>query len=87
MQSLLGSAGLKLVNLAASAAKTAKNLLSQFVSSTDTDTQYINGLNSVNAKGKKAYMGSISAWFFTHYSPETYNKNVSLKNFPPRTVF
>ncbi|TCD66615.1 hypothetical protein EIP91_001125 [Steccherinum ochraceum] len=73
--SLLGSAGLKLTNLAAGAVNAANNALNKVVASTDSDTQYINGLNSVNAKGKKAYMTSVSPWFFTHYGPDTYNKN------------
>lgn len=42
-----------------------------------TDQQYLAGLNEVNGTDK-TYMAAVSPWFFTHYSPETYDKNVSL---------
>lgn len=41
-----------------------------------TDEQYIAGLSEVNGTDK-TYMAAVSPWFFTHYSPETYDKNVS----------
>ncbi|THH27989.1 hypothetical protein EUX98_g6196 [Antrodiella citrinella] len=75
VQSLLGSTGLKLTGLVSSAASAASNALVSQVTSIDSDTQYINGLSSVNAQGAKAYMTSVSPWFFTHYGPDTYNKN------------
>jgi len=75
--SLLNSSGTSL-----SALKTpnspAQNDLSQFVGSTDTDNEHINGLSGMpSGPDKKVYMGAVSPWFFTHYSPQTYNKNVS----------
>ncbi|TFY60494.1 hypothetical protein EVJ58_g5116 [Rhodofomes roseus] len=39
-----------------------------------TDSQYINGLNSVSGSDK-TYIAAVTPWFFTHYSPQTYNKN------------
>ena len=50
------------------------------VGALDTDQQYISGLSSVtsNDGGAATYMGAISPWFFTHYSPQTFNKNVSI---------
>lgn len=39
----------------------------------------MNGLQAVTTDdGAPTYMGAVSPWFFTHYSPQTYNKNVSL---------
>ncbi|KAJ3553146.1 hypothetical protein NM688_g3772 [Phlebia brevispora] len=47
------------------------------VGSIDTDNQYVSGLKSVTSNDGKAptYMGAVSPWFFTHYSPQTFNKN------------
>lgn len=71
--------------------------LRKFIGSTDSDKEHLNGLASltsgVNARAddggqaKKAYMAAVSPWFFTHYSPETFNKNVRLTaNTYPRPV-
>ncbi|KAF9046563.1 glycoside hydrolase [Panaeolus papilionaceus] len=55
--------------------------LSKFIGSTDSDDQHINGLSALsnNAErtgaAKQLYMGSVSPWFFTHYGPDTFNKN------------
>ncbi|KAL0951577.1 hypothetical protein HGRIS_008259 [Hohenbuehelia grisea] len=35
----------------------------------DSDNGYLNNL------GGRAYMGAVSPWFFTHYGPDTFNKN------------
>ncbi|TFK52554.1 glycoside hydrolase family 71 protein [Heliocybe sulcata] len=52
------------------------NALAKFVGSTTTDTQYLNGLSAMPSNGgSRAYMAAVSPWFFTHYSPQTYNKN------------
>lgn len=50
------------------------------VGAVDTDNQYVNGLKGVASNdGKPAtYMGAVSPWFYTHYGPNSYNKNVSL---------
>ena len=49
------------------------------VGAVGTDQQYVSGLSSVASNdGKPAtYMGAVSPWFFTHYGPTSYNKNVS----------
>ncbi|KAH7885391.1 glycoside hydrolase family 71 protein [Phlebopus sp. FC_14] len=49
------------------------NPLSSLVGATATDQQYINALNSMSTE--HTYMAAVSPWFFTHYSPQTYNKN------------
>lgn len=58
-----------------------ENALASLLNETSTsDTQYINGLNSMSTPsdgGDRAYVATVSPWFFTHYSPETFNKNVS----------
>ena len=35
----------------------------------DTDTTFISAL------GGKTYLAAVSPWFFTHYGPDSYNKN------------
>lgn len=42
------------------------------IDGTTTDSQYLSGLTNVGS-----YLPTVSPWFFTHYSPSTYNKNVS----------
>lgn len=75
----LSSVGANLFSAAKSAVTKIVDTLAKFVGATDTVTQYINGLNGVNSDaGKPAYMGAVSPWFFTHYSPQTFNKNVSI---------
>ena len=51
------------------------------VGATTTDSQYVNGLKSVKSNDRKppTYMGAVSPWFFTHYGPDSFNKNVSLR--------
>lgn len=58
--------------------------LSQFIGSTDSDEQHLTalaqsgmGARDGNGTDSKAYMAAVSPWFFTHYSPETFNKNVT----------
>lgn len=43
--------------------------ISNLVGTITTDQQYLNGLQG------KTYITSVSPVFYTHYSPETYNKN------------
>jgi len=45
--------------------------LSTYVGATTTDEEYINALSPMGG----SYMAAVSPWFFTHYSPQTYNKN------------
>ncbi|KAF5315005.1 hypothetical protein D9619_007104 [Psilocybe cf. subviscida] len=58
--------------------------LAKFIGSTDTDDQHISGLETLqgnvnkrdgDADGKPAYMAAVSPWFFTHYGPDSFNKN------------
>ncbi|TFK40779.1 glycoside hydrolase family 71 protein [Crucibulum laeve] len=57
--------------------------LSKFIGSTDTDDQHLDGLKALggglNARdgedSKRAYMGAVSPWFFTHYGKDSFNKN------------
>ncbi|KAF9477895.1 glycoside hydrolase family 71 protein [Pholiota conissans] len=37
----------------------------------DSDTDYINNL----IYGSRSFMAAVSPWFFTHYGPDTWNKN------------
>lgn len=41
----------------------------------DTDQQWLSGLNALSAS-QPTYMAAVSPWFFTHYGPQSYNKNV-----------
>lgn len=43
-----------------------------------TDSQYLSGLSSIGG----SYLATVSPWFYTHYSPSTYNKNVSSFRLP-----
>lgn len=47
------------------------------IGSTTTDKEYINALAPLGA----SYMAAASAWFFAHYGPDSYDKNVSYQ--PP----
>lgn len=53
-----------------------ENILQGNVGVFSTDSQYINGLDAVSGNDK-TYIAAVTPWFFTHYSPQTYNKNVS----------
>ena len=60
--------------------------LSQFIGATQTDTQFLDSLaalpnNDLQARDggpspPRAYMAAVSPWFFTHYGPNSFNKNV-----------
>ncbi|KAG8920541.1 hypothetical protein FRC02_000840 [Tulasnella sp. 418] len=41
----------------------------------DRDNQQINGLRQSPNGYNKVYMAAVSPWFFTHYGPDTFNKN------------
>lgn len=59
--------------------------LSKFIGSTDSDQEHLNGLAALSSiiaardgeSTKRAYMGAVSPWFFTHYGANSFNKNVS----------
>lgn len=78
-------------NLAAEVNSTLNKLqlaLSQFIGATQTDTQFLDSLaalpkNTLQARDggpstPRAYMAAVSPWFFTHYGPDSFNKNVLL---------
>lgn len=48
--------------------------LSPFIGSTTPDDAYISSLTAMG--GGRTYVAAVSPWFFTHYGPSTYNKNV-----------
>ncbi|PPQ65381.1 hypothetical protein CVT26_000006 [Gymnopilus dilepis] len=70
-------------NTVASVLSNMQLALTKFIGSTDTDDQYISGLTALSGKvqardgqsSKKLYMGAVSPWFFTHYGPDSFNKN------------
>ncbi|KAJ7672734.1 glycoside hydrolase [Mycena rosella] len=49
------------------------NGLNKFVGSTDTDNQHIQSLATLGTG--LTYMAAVAPWFFTHFSPESFNKN------------
>ncbi|TFK49592.1 glycoside hydrolase family 71 protein [Heliocybe sulcata] len=68
----LSAQGTSLNNLSTA----GQNTLKSYVGATGTDTNYVNNLKAMPSNGKpRAYMAAVSPWFFTHYSPQTYNKN------------
>ncbi|KAK0187984.1 glycoside hydrolase family 71 protein, partial [Armillaria mellea] len=66
-----------------SATTNAESVLSRFIGSTETDQQHLEGLAALSdglssrdeSSSELAYMAAVSPWFFTHYGPDSYNKN------------
>ena len=60
--------------------------LSKFIGATETDKQHLDGLAAIpgtvqvrdGESSKRAYMGAVSPWFFTHYGADSFNKNVCM---------
>ena len=88
--SQLASSGESLSATAPADIEKITSVLLPNVGATATDSQYVNGLQSVTSNDGNAptYMGAVSPWFFTHYGPNSFNKNVSplvtLTHAPPR---
>ena len=67
-----------------SALNRLQNGLSPFIGSTETDTQYLENLATLPTPQARdgasptssGYMGAVAPWFFTHYGPDSFNKNV-----------
>ncbi|KAF7365193.1 hypothetical protein MVEN_00390900 [Mycena venus] len=60
----------------AGAAPDGANALNKFIGATDTDNQHIQNLAALSGGGAKlTYMAAVSPWFFTHFSPQSFNKN------------
>ncbi|KAJ7069703.1 glycoside hydrolase [Mycena amicta] len=52
------------------------NALNKFIGATDTDTQQIQSLASFAPAGQRlTYMTAVSPHFFTHFGPDSFNKN------------
>ncbi|CCM03533.1 uncharacterized protein FIBRA_05667 [Fibroporia radiculosa] len=51
-----------------------ENTLQAEIGTFTSDAAYVSGLNAVSGSGK-TYIAAVSPWFFTHYSPQTFNKN------------
>ena len=49
--------------------------LQKFIGAFDTDNQHITNLASVQGSAQ-TYMAAVAPWFFTHFGPDTFNKNV-----------
>jgi glucan endo-1,3-alpha-glucosidase len=73
----------------------AQRAVSSFIGDTDLDSQFLRGLNILHGQlrkrdpsgaSKPTYMAAVAANFFTHYGPDTFNKNVSC-SFPSATLF
>ena len=59
--------------------------LSGFIGATETDKQHLDSLAALDTlqardgeSSKRAYMGAVSPWFFTHYGANSFNKNVCM---------
>ncbi|GBE84927.1 glycoside hydrolase family 71 protein [Sparassis latifolia] len=73
VQSTLGSAAPALGGLG-TFSSAVEQTLNQSTGIFSTDAPYLNGLNSISSSSK-TYIAAVSPWFFTHYGPNTYNKN------------
>ena len=61
-----------------------QHALLPFIGANQTDIQYLNSLAALpnlqardgESPAKRAYMAAVSPTFFTHYGPDSFNKNV-----------
>ncbi|KIL63226.1 glycoside hydrolase family 71 protein [Amanita muscaria Koide BX008] len=60
-------------SLTSSDAGNAENDLNTFVYSMQADKSFLDVLNSMSPG--RGYMAPVSPWFFTHYGPNSFNKN------------
>ena len=51
-------------------------VLNNLVGSIQPDKVYLGGLKNMPPTTAKTYMAAVSPWFFTHYGPNSFNKNV-----------
>jgi glucan endo-1,3-alpha-glucosidase len=58
------------------ATRLSSPVLSNLVGSIQPDKVYLGGLSDMPQDTAKTYMAAVSPWFFTHYGPDTFNKNV-----------
>lgn len=55
-------------------------ILLDLVGSIQPDTVYLGGLTDMPSDSL-TYMAAVSPWFFTHYGPDSYDKNVCISKF------
>lgn len=89
-------AGLKSL-LTPASASAAENALTQFIGSIATDEAHLDGLSSLSSglatrdenstTSRPTYMAAVSPWFFTHYGPDSFNKNVRTISCIPKLLF
>jgi hypothetical protein len=84
--SIAGSLAKKVEAAVESTLTDLQQALTKFIGSTDTDDQHLSGLAALGTlqardgeSSKRAYMGAVSPWFFTHYGADSFNKNVRLR--------
>jgi glucan endo-1,3-alpha-glucosidase len=56
-------------------------VLNNLVGSIQPDKVYLGGLDSMPTA--ETYIAAVSPWFFTHYGPDTFNKNVRIPHETP----
>ncbi|KAJ3534356.1 hypothetical protein NMY22_g6963 [Coprinellus aureogranulatus] len=60
-----------------------QNALSKFIGSIESDNEHLTGLKSLapsigkrdGEENRPVYMAAVSPWFYTHYGPNSFNKN------------
>jgi glucan endo-1,3-alpha-glucosidase len=57
------------------------SVLNNLVGSIQPDQAYLSGLNGM-PNDTTTYMAAVSPWFFTHYGPDSFNKNVRVPRNP-----
>jgi glucan endo-1,3-alpha-glucosidase len=57
-------------------------VLNDLIGSIKPDKVYLGGLSSMPSAAK-TYMAAVSPWFFTHYGPNSFNKNVCIPRKAP----
>ncbi|KAJ3805324.1 glycoside hydrolase [Lentinula aff. lateritia] len=50
-----------------------EDVLSNFIGSTDSDSQFLN--TSIGNTSNNVYIAAVSPWFFTHFGKNSFNKN------------
>jgi len=85
--SIAGSLAKKVEAAVESTLTDLQQALTKFIGTTDTDDEHLSGLATLQGtlqardgeSSKRAYMGAVSPWFFTHYGADSFNKNVRLR--------
>ncbi|KAH9480429.1 Glucan endo-1,3-alpha-glucosidase agn1 [Psilocybe cubensis] len=83
ISALTSSLESKLETAVASVLSKLQLALTKFIGATETDDQHLAGLAALSgalqardgSSSKKTYMAAVSPWFFTHYGPDSFNKN------------